>query len=203
MAGQKFRFENPWKLAFFILIGIIIGTAIFLYIRITAEREKSSVLETPAVVTGEPSFQVQITKDQANQLINFYLNDFQAKSPVKYRFVLENQALLNGTFHFLGHDLNFYLYFEPYVLDNGDVQLKAKSISIGRLSLPISELMSYVKNNFKLPSWVETDTKNEQMIIHLSQYKLANGMYVQAEKIDLLDDNIKFNVFLPIPSEDE
>ena len=107
MAGHKLRFENPWKLAFFILIGIIIGTAIFLYIRITAEREKSSVLKTPIAVMGEPAFQVQITKDQANQLINFYLNEFQTNSSIKYKFTLENQALLNGIFHFLGHDLNF------------------------------------------------------------------------------------------------
>lgn len=197
MEGQRRKFENPWKLAFFVLIGILIGTIIFLYIRITTEREKSSVLEQSAIATGEPTFQVQITKSQANQLINFYLNGFQANSPIKYTFVLENQALLNGTFNFLGHDLNFYLYFEPYVLDNGDVQLKAKSISIGKLSLPISELMRYVKNNFKLPTWVEIDTEKELMILHLSQYKLESGMHFQAEKIDLVDDDIKFNVFLP------
>ena len=97
--------------------------------------------------------------------------------------------------------LNFYLYFEPSVLKNGDVQLKAKSISIGTLSLPISELMKFVKLKFKLPEWVEVNSKEEQIIMHLSEFQLKGGMYIGADKIDLVGDEILFNVFLPVSQQ--
>ena len=42
-----------------------------------------------------------------NKLIDFYLADFQKGSEIKYKFYLENDALLNGTFQVLGHDIPF------------------------------------------------------------------------------------------------
>ena len=37
-------------------------------------------------------------------------------------FIWENEALLNGTFEVLGFPIDFYLYFDPYVMENGNVQ---------------------------------------------------------------------------------
>ena len=50
----------------------------------------------------------------------------------------------------LGHDIPFYLYFDPYVMANGNVQLKAKSLSIGTLGLPIKEVLKFAKRSYKL-----------------------------------------------------
>ena len=179
------------------IAGIIIGIFAVLVVRINSKREPELATKNTGVVSKESTFQVQLTKSQTNELLNYYLNEFQKDSKVKYSFVLENQALLQGTFPFMGHDLIFYLYFEPTVTDGGNVQLKAKSISIGTLSLPISELMKYVKTQFKLPAWVIVNSKDEIIELHLNEFQLKGGMYLGAEKIDLLGDEIKFNVFLP------
>lgn len=194
---RKIKLENPWKLAFFTLIGILVGTMCFLAFRMGEERETDNLARQTSIASGSPAFQVQLTKSQANELINFYLNEFQEGSGVNYSFILENQALLTGTFKILGHELKFYLYFEPYLLDNGEVELKAKSISIGTLSLPISELMNYVKNNFKLPGWVEVDASGEKIILHLNQIEIKNGISFKAEQIDLVGDMILINAYLP------
>lgn len=194
---RKLKIENPWKLAFFILFGILVGALSFLFLRVSQERESSELLQKANIESYDPTFQVQLTKNQTNQLINFYINEIQSNSSVEYKFILENQALLSGTFELLGHGINFYIYFEPYVLTNGDIQLKAKSISVGTLSLPISELMNYVKNVYDLPTWVEVDASNEIITLHLNQFKLKNGMFVKAEQIDLIDDIIQINVYLP------
>jgi uncharacterized protein YpmS len=197
MEKQKWKkiLENPWKLAFFTLLGILIGSIFFLFIRITDNREPR--IEKTHFIKSDSSFEIQLTKRQTNQIINSYLKELQKKSKIKYNFTLENQALLRGNFIFLGHRLNFYLYFEPYVIDNGDVKLKVKSISIGTLSLPNSELMKFMKNNFKLPSWVEIDGANEIIVLHLKQFKLKNGIYFEVKQINLVDDIIKLNVHLP------
>ena len=186
-----------WQISLLVIAGIIIGIFAVLVVRINSKREPELATKNTGVVSKEPTFQVQLTKSQTNELLNYYLNEFQKDSKVKYSFVLENQALLQGTFPFMGHDLIFYLYFEPTVTDGGNVQLKAKSISIGTLSLPISELMKYVKTQFKLPAWVIVNSKDEIIELHLNEFQLKGGMYLGAEKIDLLGDEIKFNVFLP------
>jgi uncharacterized protein YpmS len=190
------KIENPWKLAFFALIGILIGTLLFVWIRINETGSKKSNIAVEAVTNEEPTFQVCLGKEQANKLINHYLQALQKDSSLKYQFTLENQAVLAGTFGFLGHDLEFNLYFEPEVLENGDVQLEATSMSIGTLSLPVSEILKYARTSYKLPEWVEINPKDKTIIVHLSKYVLKNGMNLKAEQIDLEADDIKFGVYL-------
>lgn len=199
---DKKRRINGWKISFFLLLGLIVGSLLFFYFRLTAVREPAyqKQAETALVKNkkAEPTFQLALKKSQVNQIIDYYLNDFLKGSGGKYNFYLEDQALLNGSFKVLGHKVQFYLYFDPYVMENGDVQLRARSLSIGTLSLPISQIMGYVSNNFHLPKWVEVNKKKETITLHLSKYRLKNGMYIKADKINLIDDDIRFNVYLPM-----
>ena len=194
----KSTLKNPWKIAFLVLIGVLLGGILFLGVRMSQEREPAYTAGTTVSENQEPTFQVSLKKKQVNEIIGFYLNDFLKDSGVKYDFYLEDQALLSGTFKILGHELKFYLYFDPYVMENGNVQLRAKSVSIGTLSLPLSEIMKYIGNSFELPKWVEVDAADKTVNLHLNEFKLQNGMYVQADKINLIDDDIRFNVYLPI-----
>ncbi len=191
------RKKNPWKISFLILLGLILGSLVFVFTRISEEREPN-YQPSQTVIKGDPTFQVSLKKAQINQIIDYYLNEYQKKSGIKYKFYLEDQALLQGNFKILGHKMKFYLYFDPYVMENGDVQLKAKSLSIGTLELPISQIMSYVQNSYQLPKWVEVNTKSKTILLNLNKFKLENGMRVTAEKINLIDDDIRLNVYLPI-----
>lgn len=105
--------------------------------------------------------------------------------------------MLNGTFEVLGFPINFYLYFDPYVMENGNVQLKARSLSIGTLSLPIKDVMNMIKRNYKLPDWIEINTDELTIMLRLDQFRMQNGMYIKANKIDLVNDDIRFSLYLP------
>lgn len=189
---------NKWKVAFLILAGLILGTLLFFTIRITQDREPNlTKTETIAEKDGTPVLSVQSNKKQVNALIDFYLEDFQANSDVKYKFYLENEALLNGTFDVLGHPIQFYLYFEPYVMDNGNIQLKAKSLSLGTLGLPIKEILKFVQRDYKLPKWVEVDPDEKTILLRLDQFQMQNGLFLKAEKINLVDDDISMTIYLP------
>lgn len=191
--------KNGWRAAFLILLAIILSCSLFIWVRVTSNREPNYVpTQQTTSKVGNPSFQVNLTKKQVNELIDYYLNDYQKKSGISYSFYLEDQALLKGTFEVLGHDIGFYLYFDPYVMENGDIQLKAKSLSIGTLALPMSQIMRYIANNYNLPKWVEVNAKEQNLTIHLSQLKLKSGLVVKASKINLVDNEIRFNVYLPI-----
>ena len=198
---KKEKKNRAWVWIVCIIVGVFIGFGLVLAWRANSSREVVTSKTTQTKRNEEPTFQVQLTKQQMNELTNYYLGEYQKKSKVKYTFVLDNEAMIQGTFPLLGHDLTFYLYFEPSVLENGDVQLKAKSMSIGTFRLPMSELMAYREKNFKFPKWVEVQKDQELMVLHLSQFQLKGGMFVGAEKIDVLDDDIRFNVYLPAASK--
>ncbi|MGK0551794.1 YpmS family protein [Enterococcus faecalis] len=193
---------NKWKVAFLILLGVVIGTVAFLMVRMTQVREPA-FKATPKIVekSGEPVITIQSKKKQINDLIEFYLEDFQKGSDIQYKFYLENEALLNGTFRVLGHDIQFYLYFDPYVMDDGNVQLKAKSLSIGTLGLPVKEILKFVKRGYKLPKWVEVNPEDKTILLRLDQFRMQNGLFIRAEKINLVDDDIQMSIYLPKEKE--
>lgn len=195
---------NHWKVAFLVLIGFLIGSIVFVFIRVTQVREPN-YKPIPELVEkeGTPVIAIQSNKKQVNALIDFYLEDFQKGSEITYKFYLENEAMLNGTFEVLGHPIQFYLYFDPYVMDNGNVQLKAKSLSVGTLGLPIKEILKFVQRDYKLPSWVEVNPDDSTVLLRLDQFRMQNGLFIRAEKINLVDDDIRMNIYLPKDSTDK
>lgn len=195
---------NYWQVAFLVLLGLVVGSFLFFGSRMFQKRDADYLENIPEIARqGEPVLTITSKKQQVNQFIDFFLEDFQKGSDVKYSFYLENEALLNGEFSVLGMPVQFYLYFDPYVMENGNIQLKAKSLSIGTLGLPINEIMKYIERSFKLPEWVIVDPDKQVMLLRLDQYRLKNGMYIKAEKINLVDDDIRFNLYLPEETSDK
>jgi Uncharacterized protein conserved in bacteria len=189
---------NRWKIAFFVLLAVLLGSLLFMFTRVTSHRESLPQDATSFVERqGEPVLTIRSNKQQINDLIAFSLSEYQKNSKVKYNFVLENEALLTGEFKILGFPVTFYLYFDPYVMDNGNVQLKAKSLSVGTLGVPIKEVMKMIQKNKALPEWVEINPKDETVMVRLDQFQMANGLFIKADKINLVDDEIEVSLFLP------
>ena len=187
---------NKWKVAFFVLIALLIGSLLFVIIRVNTIREPELPVIMSEIKQSEASFQVQLNKSQANAIVNDFLTDFQKDSDFKFEFVLQKQALFTGTFQILGEDVRFYLYFTPSVEDNGDISLKASSVSIEKLELPIHEILKHIEKNYKLPEWVNVKSSENTIILHLSKFKTENGLSFSANKFDLIDDEINFTVYL-------
>lgn len=201
--GDTKRKINPWKVAFITLLAFLTGLGIFLTMRINTPREAEDDLRKQELAKGETVLEINTHKQQVNQLIDHFLNEFLEDSEVKYDFYLKNEALLTGEFKFFNHPVDFYLYFDPYVMENGDIQLKAKSLSIGSLNLPITDVLGMVKSSYDLPEWVEVNKKEKNVILHLDELKMATGLYVRAEKINLIDDEIRFSLYYPGETSDD
>ena len=195
---MNFKKMNGWKIAFLVLTAFVIGTGIFLGTRIFAIREPN-YSETAKVTNtkGQEVTTISMNKSQLNALIDYYLTDFQKDSSVKYQFALENEAMLSGETKVLNFPVHFYLYFDPYVMENGNIQLRAKSMSIGTLGLPIEEVMKLVKRNYDFPEWIEVTPKDKAITLRLDQFQLPTGLFVKAKKINLIDDEIQVGLYLP------
>lgn len=198
----KKKAVNGWMVAFIVLVGLVIGTSAVIVSRVLAPRELLTESSAKLVKRdGQPVVSITSTKQQVNELMDFYLQDYKKQAGMDYTFRLENQALLTGEFKILGVPLTFYLYFDPYVMENGNVQLKAKSLSVGSLGVPIKEVMKMVKRSYKLPKWVEINPNDATILVRLDQFQMQNGLFIKAEKIDLVDDAIKASLYLPESKE--
>ncbi|WP_179395477.1 YpmS family protein [Lacticaseibacillus absianus] len=194
------RHINWWQLIALTLIGLILGSGIWFVTKVVTPYQTPISRSTPAT-SSDPALTVSLTKRQVNRIVTYYLNDFQKGSQVKYSLTVADQAVLGGDFKFFGATIHFELLFDPLVRSNGDVELKARSLNVGSLPVPISYVMSYAGRTFKLPDWVSLNSKKETIVIELSKFALANGMKIQANKIDLPNDQIDLSVFLPTQSK--
>ncbi|BDP77001.1 hypothetical protein EfmAA242_12290 [Enterococcus faecium] len=203
VSSNKTKKTNYWKFAFLILLGVVLGSTVFLGSRIFANREPE-LPEIPALTErqGDPVLTINSNKEKVNQIISFFLSEYQKDGISTLDNLVKGGRISHGTFEVLGFPIDFYLYFDPYVMENGNVQLKARSLSIGTLSLPIKDVMNMIKRNYKLPDWIEVNTDDLTIMLRLDQFRMQNGMYIKADKIDLVNDDIRFSLYLPKDTSD-
>ena len=188
---------NIWKWAFLLLLSLILGAGIWLSNQLTPFIQGEPNLSLTEPVKEEMTFQLQAHKKDLNQLVTKYIDDELSNKQVDFNFILTKEAQLSGTFQLFGHDVGFSLFLDPFVMENGNLQFKATRISVGALDLPISFAMNLIKSQLKVPDWVAINTKKEIIVFNLNEFYLENGMHFSADKIDLENDDIRLNVFIP------
>ncbi len=57
--------------------------------------------------------------------------------------------------------------------------------------------MNLIKSQLEVPDWVAINTEKEMIVFNLNEFYLENGMHFSADKIDLENDDIRLNVFIP------
>ncbi|MFZ7944306.1 MULTISPECIES: YpmS family protein [Bacillaceae] len=189
--------KNKWKIGFLLLLGInLLFATIILSLVLAPVNEKGiSKLKSP---TGDHvSFHVKSNKYDLNRLINHYLKEEAADSPIDYRVILGEEVELYGTLPFFSERLNLKLTFEPVAQKNGDLVLEQKSMSVGKLHLPISYVLNFISENYKLPKGVDIRPNDHLVYVHMQQLKLKSDLKIKANKFDLKKDDIAFTILVP------
>lgn len=185
---QTHRGINWWFWAFIVLLGLVIGTSCTVVYK--ASRPVETTTQVKPVKSAGDVMHVSMTKTEVNRLIATYLSHQLKAGDIKYTFSVGNHAVLKGKFKFLGTNVNFGMVLDPYVQTNGNVLLKVAQINVGQLGVPVSYVMSYIANNYKLPDMVQVNTKRQMIVLRLNKIKLSNGLRVRADRIDLAHDEI-------------
>lgn len=190
--------KKKWKLAFYLLLClnvVLLGLGIVLV--------KSPIEDTKVKQIKEPngdsvSFHVASNKNDLNRLINHYLEKEVSEAPINYRVLLENEVELYGTIPFFSEELDMKLTFEPEALKNGDLVLRQKEISIGRLQLPVAYVLKFIRDNYKLPKGVSIQPNDELIYISMANIKLKSDIKIKIDEFDLKRDKISFNLLVPV-----
>lgn len=188
--------KTIWKWLFLALLAINLGTFAFISSRVFNVRDQQSLGQVSKPTETTEVAKITTDRNQLNQLINTYLQDFQT-SEMSYKFYLSNsQAVLEASYQLFGQKIPLYIYFEPLALNDGSVALQVKNVSAGTLNLPTSAVLAYVKSSVKLPNFVEVLPTKDQVILHLPQLALADNLYLKANQLDLVSGNFTFNLMI-------
>jgi uncharacterized protein YpmS len=190
--------KNKWKISFFILLGIIVAAILLVWILISAPVEETAPEPgSNGANTDDVAFNVSTNKRDLNRVINHYLEEEANNSQVDYQVLLTDEVELYGTLPLFNQELELKLTFEPQALENGDLILNQRTISVGKLNLPVSTVLKFVSDSYDLPDAVNIQHKEERVYISMQRLKLKSDIKVRVNEFDLKKDNIKVTLLVP------
>ncbi|MCM3573763.1 YpmS family protein [Mesobacillus subterraneus] len=190
--------KNKWKIGFFILLGIVAAAILLVWVLVASPVEESKP-EPGASGAGsdDVAFNVSTNKRDLNRVINHYLEEEAKNSQIDYQVLLTDEVELYGTLPLFSQELELRLTFEPQALKNGDLILKQRSISVGKLNLPVSTVLKFVRDSYDMPDAVNIQPKEERVYVSMQRLKLKSDIKVRVNEFDLKKDNIKFTLLVP------
>ncbi|ERJ77770.1 YpmS family protein [Streptococcus sobrinus] len=195
MKQKKTGKHNLWKWGFLTLLAFNIAFVGILALRLGTFREPSSHISQTVSQEDVKIGTFKSSRDQLNDTVQAYLKQYQTKT-YSYSFkATSKNVMFEGTYTVLGYKDPLYVYFTPVVLGDGSIQLNVDSVSAGTLSLPVSEVLKFIDANYKLPKFVEVDSKKGTLILNLPKMDNKVGLYAKATDFDLVNDKISFDVY--------
>ncbi|MFE8695814.1 YpmS family protein [Cytobacillus sp. FJAT-53684] len=190
--------DQKWKKLFFLLLGVIVACIVVLFVLMNIPAtDKEYILENIKEENYVP-FKIQTDKQDLNKLINHYLKKEGLTGGIDYQVILNEEVELYGLIPVFSQDIQLKLTFEPRILDNGDIELQQKSISVGQLQLPVSFVLKLIEDKYKLPEGVTIHPGEERIYVSLQKMKLKSDVKVKVDEFNLKTDDIRFSLFVPV-----
>lgn len=192
--------QSGWKWAFFILlfinIGVIVWFGSLLFPASDSDEKKEPSQQSVATDSGDSlgSFRVDITKKNAEQFINQYLQEQVSSEHFDLQAELAEELILTGQTEWLFLEMPFEWRFDVYAKEDGNIQLRSQSSKIGRLSVNPTNLFDRLLEHLSLQGIVSFENETNQLTLHLSDQLIDDQWLIEALLIDLEADQLKFNV---------
>ena len=186
-----------WKRRFTILLAanlaVVVGLAV-LVLWNAPDRDHS--FQGSVVAEESAVFRISTTKQDLNEAMNAYLRN-KASGQIDYTVTIEDDVVLTGDITMFGRTIQMQMTFAPVVLENGDMELHASAMRVGRLPLPMSKVLLYVRNYYSIPEWVVIKPDDRSVIVHLSRMSANNGARLKALEFDPQADRFAFELLYP------
>lgn len=190
--------EKKWKRLFFLLLGMNAIILIILFVLINLPIGDEQYFSTNLEKDKYAPLNIQTNKENLNQIINHYLDEEGLTGELDYKIILDEAVELYGYIPIFSQNVQLKLTFEPKALENGDIILQQKSISVGQLQLPVSYVLKLVNDHYQLPKWVLIQPNEEKIYVSLQAMKLKSDVKVKVDEFNLKDDDIRFTLMVPV-----
>ena len=153
---------------------------------------------TQTTKANNSSLVVELNRKQVNALSANYLDNYLKDNKIKYNFMVgDKYATLVGDTKFLGAKVRFAINFIPERTSQGNVLLRAKGLSVGRLNIPIKFVMGYIAKNYKIPKWVSINAQKKTVLLDLNRYSKHRQLKYSAQEINMESGQFKFLITVP------
>jgi uncharacterized protein YpmS len=196
-AGQH---GSGWKWAFIILLLVNIGIFIWLAVQLNILSDNETIqtdTEEIAVSDEAMDFELVTDKTQVERVANLYLQEELDERFNGYTVTVDELVEMEGALNVFGFDVDFGLYMEPLVMDNGNLQLRAQRIQLGAFDLPIDIALNILDQQLELPEWIRINSDDAFVLVAFNEFSLKNDMQLRMKKIDLEADDIRLDIILP------
>lgn len=192
---------KKWKMSFLGLLAlniVVIGLLIIPMLMPAGENKNTYESENKFNAVSGVELDVLTNKIELTRLINSYLKKESKNQPLEYKVLLDEDVLLIGTIQAFNKEIDLEMRFEPFATPNGDLLLEQKSISLGQISIPVSFVLTYIKENYALPEWVNINPKDRTVYVSLTNMKLKSDVKVRVNTFNLDNDDISFKLEVPV-----
>ena len=188
---------NIWKIAFFVLAGLIASAVIALVIFLECPGDSDPLPPMDQYAPKGSVLSVKATRNDLQALANNYIRKAMKGEKLPVTMQIKNDVSLHSELTAFGITFPLIMHFDPVVLEDGNLMLKQTSMEIADLNLPPSTVLSVLRDSVKLPPWMIVRPKEEEIFIHLSELEIAGDLQVRAKSVDLVNDNIELEVTIP------
>lgn len=187
---------NKWKIAFFLLVIIIIGSiGTFIY-WITTPVESVLIEETSTPPEGNV-LTVNATKEDFQAIANTYIKKEIGGKPLPLQLTVDDQIILSSEFTLFSLNFPVKMFFEPYVEKNGNIRLEQSSVEIGPQKMEPEMILRLLRDSVELPNWMVVNPAEEEVLIQLSDIPMTSGVRVRAKELNLAEDIITLEIVIP------
>lgn len=194
---NSFKDRFNWKQLFYILgtINIVILACLLIFFFWPSPTVNKPEVSKPDA-DDSSEFIVRTTKNNLNDLVNAYLDELLKDTNHQYSVSLEDDVHLLGELPIFSTTVPLSIHLEPFVED-GNLVLEQKSISVGLLKLPNRKIMEYIKKYLPMPEWVIVNPKEEEIYVAISEMDIKSNFRVSVEHFDLEANNLSFKINVP------
>lgn len=185
---------NWWKWAFFGVIAVLLFAGFQLFNAL----QPVSINEPNQDVISSNNEQMIVTatinREDTEQFMNTFLTATLAEEYSNYFVEVNEQLNIHGDLEIFSFTVPFTLTFDPYVLENGNVQLRADAVQLGSFSLPVGAVMSLLANQLEVPDFIAIDSDAQMIVLNLNELGEDYNVAVELLRIDLPEDKIEMNL---------
>jgi uncharacterized protein YpmS len=191
------RHYNAWKVAFFVLVGLIVLAGGWLIWKISAPTADGNTKESAVSQPAEGiTLYVSLDNKEISSIVNEYLSN--SKDYSGYTLEITDRVALQGKTGILGLSVPFALVGDPFVTTEGNLQLKVDSISLGGLPLPKKESLRILAGAIAFPDAFSIQPEEGTVVILLNKIPLPREMSVRLINIDEQTKEYSLEVTIPV-----
>lgn len=188
---------NRWKVAFFILAGLIAAAVVWVVMLISTPASSTPISSYEELPGSNHSLTVETTKEDFEGIANTFIRKAMKGEPLPVTMKVEDDIILVSEMTVFSYTLPVAMHFDPIVQEDGNMILKQSSMEVGQLAIPPSTVLKILRDSVKLPPWMVVRPKEEEVFIDLSQIPVSGNLQVKAKKMNLADDEIILEITIP------